>query len=39
VPGGKADQVREALDRHRVAIPHQLGDRVAHGRQLVSHLA
>ena len=34
VAGGKADEVREALDRDRVAVAHELGDRVAHRRDL-----
>ena len=30
VPGSEADEVREPLDGHRVAIAHEVGDGVAH---------
>ena len=35
VTRGEADQVREALDRHGVAVVHQRRDGVVHGRDLV----
>ena len=34
VASGKADEVREALDRDGVAIADQVGNRVAHRRDL-----
>ncbi len=32
--GGERDQVGEALERHRVAVVDQLGDRLAQRREL-----
>ena len=34
VPGREADEVGEALDGHGVAVAHEVGDRVAHRRDL-----
>src|SRR5207247_5373637 len=36
VAGGERDQVGEALDRDRVAVADELGDRVSHRRHLGS---
>ena len=36
VPGGERDEVGEPLDRHSVAVTHELGDRVAHRGDLGS---